>query len=544
MDNPSHNPNDPDRVPETTVPRVNFVGRKLGDFQILRLIGQGGMGQVYLAEQASLKRKVALKLMRQELMTNPVSLQRFKYEGEAIARVTHPNIVQVYQIGQEDGLIYMVLEYVDGRNLREYITRKGPLNLLVCIGILRQVANALQRASETGIIHRDIKAENILLTRKGEVKVADFGLSRILIENQPESNLTQSGIILGTPLYLSPEQIEDRAVDTRTDLYSLGITAYFMLTGKHPYVGKNSFEIALRHLEAKPVPLAILRPDLPEGMSAIVARMMAKDPQKRYQMGRDLVKDLVRLRESLNQGTNPSQTNPSGFDLSKSSTSLKAPIPTVIATVIPNDTSSSILSRYPLRFLGALALATLAGLGSAWMTSSRVKSTSAHLASSDTLPINTFVSLDRREQALARAADEYLNSSNQKNVPLTDQTGFGVCLDLGLFYLEHKRYEEADRFFLRLEQVNHPRYSNLGKMGKGIVLALTNHPEESNQLFVKLFLHGRLKPGQNRTEAENLIALFPSLRVWFFQALIYNNKNGIQDLSWVPKWLVPYLHLK
>src|SRR5262249_18263134 len=153
----------------------DLTGRVLGDYQVLRRLGQGGMGSVYLAEQVYLKRKVALKVLRAELAANPTALQRFKAEAEAVAGAPHANIVQVYAIGDFEGLPFMALEYVEGRNLREFVARKGSPDVLLALSIMRQVAAALQRAGELGIVHRDIKPENILLTRKGEVKVADFG---------------------------------------------------------------------------------------------------------------------------------------------------------------------------------------------------------------------------------------------------------------------------------------------------------------------------------------------------------------------------------
>src|SRR5262249_4972879 len=157
---------------------------------------------------------------------NPVSLARFEQEATSVARLSHANIVQVYAFGIIEGLHYMALEYVEGRNLRDYLARKGPPDVLLAISILRQVASALLRAGESGISPRDIKPKNILLTRKGEVKVADFGLSRVLDgEGQPVS-LTQSGVTMGTPLYMSPEQVEGLPLDCRTDIYSLGVTSY------------------------------------------------------------------------------------------------------------------------------------------------------------------------------------------------------------------------------------------------------------------------------------------------------------------------------
>ncbi len=157
----------------------DLTGKTLDDFLVLRRLGQGGMGQVYLAEQISLRRKVALKILRPDLAANATSLQRFKAEALAVARATHANIVQIYAVKEADSVHFMALEYVEGRNLRQYLEKKGPPEIFFALSIMRQVAAALQRASELGIIHRDIKPENILVTRKGEVKVADFGLSRV-----------------------------------------------------------------------------------------------------------------------------------------------------------------------------------------------------------------------------------------------------------------------------------------------------------------------------------------------------------------------------
>ena len=182
----------------------DLSGRVFGGFRIVRRLGQGGMGQVYLAEQVSLKRLVALKFLKPQLAENKTALERFKLEAEAVARTSHANIVQIYTVGEENGIHYMALEYVEGKNLREFIEKKGPPDVKLGLRIMSQVAAALQTASELGIVHRDIKPENILINRKGEVKVADFGLSW---PRNKDSNLTESGIAMGTPLYMSPEQV-------------------------------------------------------------------------------------------------------------------------------------------------------------------------------------------------------------------------------------------------------------------------------------------------------------------------------------------------
>ena len=268
-------------------PPPDLTGRTLGDFQVLRKIGQGGMGQVYLARQLSLKRPVALKLLKADLAASPTALKRFEAEAHAVAKLNHPNIVQVYEFGEHDGLRYMALEFVEGRNLREYLARKGPPDLPVALSIVRQVTTALQKAHEQGLVHRDIKPENILVTRKVEVKVTDFGLSRFFAPGEA-LNLTQSGVTLGTPLYLSPEQAQGKAVDHRSDLYSFGVTVYHLLAGEPPFKGSTAVEVALKHVTDRPPPLADLRPDLPPDLCGMVHRLMAKDPADRYQSVREL----------------------------------------------------------------------------------------------------------------------------------------------------------------------------------------------------------------------------------------------------------------
>jgi len=282
------------------VPTPDLTGRIFGDYRLLRRLGSGGMGQVYLAEQLSLKRDVALKLIRSDLQDTETARRRFQAEAEAVARLNHPNIVQIYQLGEADGFRFMVLEYVEGRNLRQYLERKGPPDLAICLSIMRQVALALQRAHEVGIVHRDIKPENILLTRKVEVKVADFGLSRFFAPEGPALHLTQSGVTVGTPLYMSPEQVQGQTVDHRSDIYSFGVTCYHLLAGEPPFQGKTAFDVALKHVQEEPPPLSAYRPDLPPELCALVHKMMAKRPEQRYQSVREILRDLNRIREQIN----------------------------------------------------------------------------------------------------------------------------------------------------------------------------------------------------------------------------------------------------
>jgi serine/threonine protein kinase len=276
--------------------REDHSGRTLGDFRLLRRLGEGGMGQVYLAEQVSLQRRVAIKLLRPDFAQHDTSRKRFDAEAKAIAQLTHPNIVQVYFIGEEAGLKFMALEYVEGMNLKEYLQKKGPPELPIALAIMRQIAAALMKASELGFMHRDIKPENVLLTRKVEVKVADFGLSRMVGE---EVSLTQTGTTMGTPLYMSPEQVIGKPLDTRTDLYSFGATCYHLLAGQPPFIAETAMAVGLRHLSDPPEPLSRIRPDLPEPLCQLVHRLLAKKPEDRPQTAREVFREIRRIQTSL-----------------------------------------------------------------------------------------------------------------------------------------------------------------------------------------------------------------------------------------------------
>ena len=269
----------------------DLSGRRLGDYQLLRRLGRGGMAEVYLAEQLSLKRQVAFKVLKGSLAGDDAYIRRFHYEAQAAAKLVHANIVQIHEVGCVDGIHYIAQEYVAGQNVKQLLARRGQgLEAALAVSILRQVAAALHKASEQGIIHRDIKPENIMLAQSGEVKVADFGLARVA--SQEAMNLTQVGITMGTPLYMSPEQVEGKAVDPRSDVYSLGVTCYQMLAGQTPFDGDTALAIALQHLKAEPKRLEEVRPDLPPALCRIVHKMLVKDPAERYQLPLEILRDL------------------------------------------------------------------------------------------------------------------------------------------------------------------------------------------------------------------------------------------------------------
>jgi len=283
----SGNANSPD--PTST----DLAGRELADYRILRRLGSGGMAEVYLAQQQSLDRQVALKVLNASLANDANYVQRFQNEARAAASLVHPNIVQIYEVGQAEGIHFIAQEYVAGKNLGQLLEREGALQPALVLDILRQVVSALCKAHELAIVHRDIKPENLLLSNSGEVKVADFGLARV--QNTDTKTLTQVGVAMGTPLYMSPEQIEGRPVDARSDIYSLGVSCYHLLSGDPPYTGDTALAIAVQHLHSTPEPLENVRQDIPSALARTIHKMLAKQPDARPASPSDLLVDLREL---------------------------------------------------------------------------------------------------------------------------------------------------------------------------------------------------------------------------------------------------------
>lgn len=272
----------------------------------MRRLGSGAMADVYLAEQESLSRHVAVKVLRPETTVRPAAVERFVQEARAAAGLVHGNIVQIHEVGCLDGIHFLVEEYVGGPSLKAWLDVRGPLDARQALAVLGDVGSALARAAQQGVVHRDIKPENLLLTRDGEVKVADFGLARV---REHDLGLTQDGTTLGTPLYMSPEQAEGREVDPRSDLYSLGATVYHLLAGRPPFSGTTGVAVAMAHVRDPLVPLGSLRPDLPESLVIIVDRLLAKRPDQRYETAGDLLRVVesaaLPLVGALHRGESP-----------------------------------------------------------------------------------------------------------------------------------------------------------------------------------------------------------------------------------------------
>jgi len=267
----------------------------LGDYQLVRKLGQGGMGAVYEAVQTKLDRKVALKVLPQKFTNDPTFLERFQREAKAAAALNHPNIIQVYDIGEARGTHFFAMELVDGESAQDRLDREGKLPLEWALHIVRGTAEALRYAHQHQIIHRDIKPDNIMLTKDGHVKLADLGLAKKI--GGDTLGVTQTGAGMGTPYYMAPEQAEDaRSVDHRADIYALGLTFLHLLTGKRPFEGESAYNIVFAHVN-KPLPTGQeLGTPLPEGVEAIIRKMGAKDPNERYQDYDTLLADLERAQ--------------------------------------------------------------------------------------------------------------------------------------------------------------------------------------------------------------------------------------------------------
>jgi tRNA A-37 threonylcarbamoyl transferase component Bud32 len=255
-------------------------------YRVLKLLGQGGMGAVYLAEHLVMGRRVALKTIHARFLTNPEAVGRFRREVKAAARLAHTNVVAAYDADQAGNTHFLVMEYVEGTSLAAFAARKGPLSVEQVCAIGVQAALGLQHAHEQGLVHRDIKPANLMLTRKGQVKILDFGLACFSEPQDPSTDpaLTATGMILGTADFISPEQTRSsRTIDIRADIYSLGCTLYYLLAGRVPFPEGTVVEKFIHHAFNAPPPLASLRPGLPAEVVAIVETMMAKQPADRYQ---------------------------------------------------------------------------------------------------------------------------------------------------------------------------------------------------------------------------------------------------------------------
>ena len=278
-------------------------------------LGSGGMAEVYLAHDEVLGRDVALKILKDQYAENDEFVERFRREARSVAALNHPNIVSVYDRGSsEDGTYYIVMEYVPGGTLKEHVLREGPLDPSAAAKLGSQVAQALEAAHEKGVIHRDVKPQNVLLTDSGDAKVTDFGIARAV----NATTTSRSNLILGTAGYMSPEQAKGEPVGPQSDLYSLGVVLYEMLTGERPYSAEDPVALAMKHVNEPPPSPREANPEVPEALDALTTKLLAKKPEDRYASAADLADDLERVRSGL---------PPTAAALEKTTEQMTAPLP-------------------------------------------------------------------------------------------------------------------------------------------------------------------------------------------------------------------------
>ncbi|MEM1228234.1 MAG: protein kinase [Planctomycetota bacterium] len=427
----------------------DLIGRRLGDFQVLRRLGRGGMADVYAARQMQLQRDVALKVLRHDQRPSDDDLRRFRREAQAAARLNHPAIVQVYDVGEIDDCHYIAQELIDGQNLSQRLQTQGPLPAHEAIDVMVQVTAALRVAHDAGITHRDIKPENIMRAEDGTIKVTDFGLARMLTSSDASTaNLTRAGLTLGTPRYMSPEQIQGHSVDGRSDLYSLGVTMYHLLTGSPPFDAEEPIALAVKHLHDLPAPIDRQRgkDDVPEWLITVVARCMQKVPDQRYP-------SAVALQEVI-------EANRSGTDVTGTmTTSSTQVIPSEStsksssATVTLQRVTDAIAGRrrsHRRRWIRRIALAAGGVLLGAILASPMRSASVEQLLGTDTVPkadsieIQYLTALSRNDVDGWTAVQTYFPiDQNVPGAQVRRVYHHKATLQLARLYIDQKRYRRG-----------------------------------------------------------------------------------------------------
>jgi serine/threonine-protein kinase len=277
-----------------------------GRYQVLSELGRGGMGIVYQAYDKQLKEQVAIKLLSPLLSSDNEALERLTREVSLARRVTHPNVIRIHDIGEVNGLHYVSMEYFGGTNLKEHLKRSGSLSLLNAYQILSQMCDGLEAAHSQGVIHRDLKSQNIMVGPTGQIKIIDFGLARsVHLEG-----MTATGLIMGTPEYMAPEQVAGKHVDERADIYALGVILFEMLTGRVPFTGDSAIAVGFQQLKDPPPPPRSINPQIPEEVERIILKALEKDPLRRYRNVDELRKDFVSALPRFAPATTASQRSP------------------------------------------------------------------------------------------------------------------------------------------------------------------------------------------------------------------------------------------
>jgi TolB-like protein len=353
-------------------------GSRLGDFEVLGLLGAGGMGEVYEAQDTRLDRRVALKVLPADFAADPDRLARFQREAKTVAALNHPNIVTLFGVEETDGMQVLVMERISGRSLAE-ILEPGGLPLKQVLNVASQAAEALGAAHDKGVVHRDLKPGNIMVTDEGRVKILDFGLARMRVPSgysadtqiQTETQ-TKAGQVFGTVPYMAPEQLRGERVDARADIFSFGAVLYEMASGRPPFAGKSAADLVSAILREEPAPLEELRPDLPPAFARIVRRCLEKEPLHRAQSALDLHQELRDLSENLRtlaRGTAPAVQLPATAPIPTPARGLRGRWPSAVAAVLLAGIAVLIIPRLPaLRLSGARTIRSIAVLPFANLT--------------------------------------------------------------------------------------------------------------------------------------------------------------------------------
>jgi eukaryotic-like serine/threonine-protein kinase len=330
-------------------------GTKLGRYKIRSHLGAGGMGEVYLAVDTELNRRVAIKFLPESLAADEQARKRLVREAQAAARLDHPNICSIYEAGEEDGRSFIVMQYVEGETVDLRMKRK-PLDLSESLSISAQVADALAEAHAKGIIHRDIKPSNIMITPRGQAKVMDFGLAKTMPTTEAIDTeaatlglLTTPGTVIGTVPYMSPEQVKGEKVDARTDIFSFGVVLYEMLSGQQPFASESAAATASAILTHEPLPLARFMSEVPAELERIVVKALVKDREERYQTAKDLLIDLKRLKRHLDVQVEVERRARSGTTPGAAIPSPAGPAPQVavsLASAIASETQPISSAEY------------------------------------------------------------------------------------------------------------------------------------------------------------------------------------------------------
>lgn len=489
-----------------------MIGQTLSHYRITGKLGEGGMGEVYRAEDTELDREVALKVLPAEMADNPDRLERFKREAKAVAALNHPNIITIYSIesavveaeAEEEGLApsrtvhFMTMELIDGESL-EGLLPQGGLSLSKTFDIAIPLAEALTVAHEKGIVHRDLKPANVMLTRDGRVKVLDFGLAKLATGGDPDEDgeateiatrtaLTREGVVMGTAPYMSPEQVQGERVDQRTDIFSLGIVLYEMVTGQRPFQGKNSAALVSSILKDTPPPAIEVRTDLPRHLGRIIQRCLEKEPRERYQTALDVGNELKGIRKELESG-----------ELSKASgTQLAAPLPSADsapATAAPSDSIPQARTSHRGLWAGVAVVIVLLVLAIGWLIG---RGSGADRSASD--------SVDRAAPSTSALAARQSAEPSVAVLPFAD-----LSPDKDQEYFTDGLTEELIQALAKVEGLQIPARTSVFAL-KGATLSVQ---EIGERLGVENVLEGSVRKSGNRLRiSAQLIKTSDGFNLW------------------------------